>query len=229
LPNQVFAAAHHRWIPAFAGLTLAAVVAIAGVAQAQEIVPPADRNVTPPGITPGPSGEGPLIREPTPPPPPEQPRWRRYFLPVTIDAATFVIDGKLTIRVSGATPPEIGDTCTFAGGETWPCGRTALHALRMFLRGRAIECLFPYAPDLVEVTAPCRVGETDIGTWLLRSGWARPNDLATEEYRTVFAEARCANVGLWQGAGRPADCPALQPPAELQIADVAPGSPWIPD
>jgi endonuclease YncB( thermonuclease family) len=219
----VFAAAHRRWIPAFAGI-----VAIAGVAQAQEIVPPADRDVTPPGITPGPPADGLLVREPVPPAPPEPPRWRRYFLPVTTDAATFVIDGKLTIRVSGVTPPDAGETCTFAGGETWPCGRTALHALRMFLRGRAVECLFPYEPGLVDVTAPCRVGETDIGAWLLGSGWAIPNDLATAEYRQAHAAARCGNAGLWRGAARPADCPAVQSPADTPV-EAEPTNPWLPD
>ena len=198
---------------------------------AQEIVPPAARDVTPPGVTPGPSVDGPLLREAVPPPPPEPPRWRRYFLPPTTDAATFVIDGKLTIQVSGVTPPAVDDTCTFAGGEQWPCGRTALHALRMFLRGRAVECLFPYADSLTEVTAPCRVGGMDIGGWLLASGWAKPNELATGEYRETAAVARCSNLGLWQGAERPSDCP--QPvqsdvPREIESGE-PPSSPWLPD
>jgi hypothetical protein len=41
------------------------------------------RNVTPPGMTPGPAGDGPLVREPTAPLPPAEARWRRYFLPVS--------------------------------------------------------------------------------------------------------------------------------------------------
>ncbi len=36
-----------------------------------ELVEPAVRNVTPPGMTPGPEVDGPLIREPVPPPPPD--------------------------------------------------------------------------------------------------------------------------------------------------------------
>src|SRR5439155_22565499 len=62
-----------------------------------EIVPPPSRNVTPPGMTPGPEGVGPLIREEEPSireelpaPPPEWPRWHRFVLPETTDAATFV-------------------------------------------------------------------------------------------------------------------------------------------
>jgi endonuclease YncB( thermonuclease family) len=201
---------------------------------AQEIVPPTVRNVTPPGVTPGPAGEGPLIREAPPPKPPEPPKWRRFFLPETADAATFVIDGKLTIQVSGVTPPAVDDVCAFPDGSPWPCGRTALHALRMFLRGRAVECYFPPLGEAVEVVAPCRVGETDLGHWLLESGWARANDLSTDEYLSASATARCANLGIWQGAGRPDYCPepaALEvvPDEPLDATPSEPVSPWLPD
>lgn len=184
----------------------AAVLILASSVQAQETVAPAIRDVTPPGITPGPAVDGPLIREAVPPPPPEPARWRRYHLPETADAATFVVDGGLTIRVSGVTPPALDATCRFADGEAWPCGRSALHALRMFLRGRAIECYFPPPGDAVAVIAPCRVGETDIGRWLLASGWAQPNDLATDDYVGATAEAQCARLGIWQGEARPDYC-----------------------
>ncbi len=206
-----------------------ALLASASGALPQETVAPAVRDVTAPGITPGPSGNGPLVREAVPAPPPEPPRWRRYFLPATVDAGTFVIDGRLTIRVSGVAPPAVDHTCTFAGGEAWPCGRTALHALRMFLRGRAIECLFPYADALAEVTAPCRVGATDLGAWLLSSGWAEPDELATDAYRAAALAARCAKLGLWRGAERPRGCPEPDTPAPDMELGEAPASPWLPD
>jgi endonuclease YncB( thermonuclease family) len=219
-------------VSAARALILALVVA-AQPASAQDIVAPAVRDVTPPGVTPGPKGEGPLIREPTPPRPPEPPRWRRYFLPTTTDAATFAIDGRLAIRISGVTPPSVDGDCSFSDGETWPCGRTALHAFRMFLRRRAVECYFPPVNDIAEVTAPCRVGETDLGRWLLAAGWARTNALATGEYRPAEAEARCANAGIWQGSARPDDCPARSEPepyvqAEPDVYESDAG-PWLPD
>jgi endonuclease YncB( thermonuclease family) len=191
---------------------LAAFLASASPAAAQapspspEIVAPAARDVTPPGITPGPSGEGPLTREAVPPPPPDPPRWRRFFLPKTTDAATFKVEQR-TIRIAGVTVPTRDEICGGAGGE-WPCGRTALYSLRMFLRGRAIECFYPHADTAVEITAPCRVGETDLGLWLLEQGWAKPGDYATDEYRAAAAEARCKGRGLWRGTKPDAACPA---------------------
>jgi endonuclease YncB( thermonuclease family) len=217
-------------VSAFRALVLALLFA-ASSATSQEIVAPAVRDVTPPGMTPGPKGEGPLIREAVPPRPPAPPRWRRYFLPETTDAATFRIDGRLTIRISGATPPPVGETCAFADGAPWPCGRTALHALRMYLRGRAIECYFPPVDGVAEVTAPCRVGGADLGAWLLAAGWARPNDLATDAYLTAAAGARCANLGIWRGAERPDYCPprpVSEPEPAPEVFESA-ASPWLPD
>jgi endonuclease YncB( thermonuclease family) len=173
-----------------------------------EIVQPADRNVTPHGVTPGPSVDGPLVRVPAPPKPPEPPRWQRFFLPETIDAATFKI-GDDTIRVSGVTPPPADQVCKRADGSDWPCGESALHNLRMFLHGRAVECYFPFVEGAADVVAPCRVGGIDIGSWLLTQGWARPDNLATDEYRHLAEAARCARRGIWQGETPPASCAAI--------------------
>ena len=183
--------------------------AVCGGALAQtsgvEIVRPADRNVTPPGILPGPVIDGPLVREQVPVPAADPVRWHRFFLPVTSDAATFVIE-ELTIRISGVTPPELDISCALADGSPWPCGRTARHALRMFLRGRAVECYFPYAPEVTDVVAPCRVGKNDLGAWLLGNGWAAVSTLATDDYRETEHGARCAQIGIWRGQVRPEDC-----------------------
>lgn len=186
---------------------LAATPPAAAPAEEPEIVPKATRDVTPPGVTPGPEVEGPLVREPLPPPEPEPAKWRRFFLPVTTDAGTFRA-GKLTIRVSGVDPVAVDQTCRRANGEEWPCGKTALHALRMFLRGRAIECYFPAPGAAEQVIAPCRVGQTDLGTWLLAQGWATPNDYATDEYRAAAMESRCERHGMWQGSAPDGNCPA---------------------
>lgn len=179
-------------------------------ASAEVVILPPTRDVTPPDMTPGPKVVGPLERVAPPPAPPPKARWWRFFLPATTDAATFASGGK-TIHVAGAEPPPVDAACPLADGGAWPCGRTALHSLRMFLRGRAIECYFPEVSDLTDVTAPCRVGQTDIGLWLLSQGWARPNDLATDDYRAAAGAALCAGRGIWRGQAAPADCP---PPAE---------------
>ena len=176
-----------------------------------EFVTPKMRDVTPPGIIPWPQGQGPLVREETRPNAgaragePQTPRWHRFYLVQTTDAATFDADGMI-IRVSGVTSPEVADTCALADGASWPCGRSARHASRMFVRGRAVECYFPFVDSLQEITAPCRVGGADLGLWLVTRGWARTSDLATDAYREAEGQARCSGSGLWRAVPPGADC-----------------------
>jgi endonuclease YncB( thermonuclease family) len=171
-----------------------------------EIVPPPSRDVTPPGVTPAPGGEGPLTREVVPPPPPEAARWRRFHLPVTLDSATFLVNG-MTIAISGVEAPLVTGTCETDAGEIWPCGRIALFSLRKFLKGRDVECYFPSPGDAKQVIAPCRVGATDLGEWLVQDGWATPTDMATDAYRTAADTARCRRLGVFRGTKPPSACP----------------------
>jgi len=181
-------------------LIVLSMIAAGTVASAQTgpvVVAPATRDVTPPGVTPGPAGEGPLVRKPTPPPPPDPPRWRKFFLPKTSDASTLHVD-KRTIRISGVDAPAADAICHRTDGSEWPCGRAALYAFRMFIGGRAVECYFPGIEDAVDITAPCRIGKTDLGLWLAQQGWVTPSDLATDDYRKAAEDARCAERGLWR-------------------------------
>lgn len=198
--------------------TLIVAVTTAGAQRSvPEVVAPASRDVTPPGVTPGPAGDGPLIREPTPPPPPEPLRWRKFFLPKTSDASTLHVDQR-TIHISGVTPPSADAVCQRTDGSEWPCGRAALYAFRMFIGGRAVECYFPSIEDVIDITAPCRIGRTDLGLWLAQQGWVMPDDLATDEYRKASEDARCAHRGLWRWTEQPATtCPEQ---AHGAVADV---------
>jgi len=179
---------------------------------ADELVAPATRDVSPPGITPSaPADGGPLIRVPVPPPPPPPPRWRRFFLPATSDAATFLA-GQLTIRIAGVSALPADATCTLSSGATWPCGQTALYSFRRFLHGRAVECyMAPPTDGQVTVTAPCRIGPIDLASWLLTAGWAKPaSGDASADAAAAYAAA-CAGIGIWRGTPPPSDCPPTAP------------------
>jgi endonuclease YncB( thermonuclease family) len=178
--------------------------AIAGAA-AEELVQRAVRNVTPPGMTPGPAVTGPLIREEEPEPPPDAARWHRFSLPETTDAATFKVKDQL-IRISGVEPPKRADLCK-AGNESWPCGATALHSFRIFIGGRDVECYYPAPQGQADIVAPCRVGKTDLGLWLLTAGWGSAGHYATEAYRKAADAARCARRGIWRDTAADGTCP----------------------
>jgi endonuclease YncB( thermonuclease family) len=174
-----------------------------------EVVPRATRNVTPPGVTPGPEVDGPLLRErpPEPEQKPEAGRWRRFVLPETTDAATFHVRD-VTIRISGVDPVPVDRVCERADGEAWPCGQTALLSFRRFLGGRPVECYFPPIDQATEIIAPCRIGQIDLGEWVLRQGWGTPNQYATDAYRAAAVEGRCERLGIWRGAAADGTCPA---------------------
>jgi len=76
----------------------------------------------------------------------------------------------------------------------------------MLLRGRAVECFFPPPGEAIEIIAPCRVGATDLGLWLLSQGWGEPDQYATDDYRQAAQAARCAGRGLWRGASPDPSC-----------------------
>ncbi len=80
----------------------------------------------------------------------------------------------------------------------------------MFLHGRAVECFLPSLDGIDRAIAPCRIGQTDIGWWLLRQGWATPDDNATEEYRTAAHEAHCDRLGMWRGTAADPSCPVAK-------------------
>jgi endonuclease YncB( thermonuclease family) len=205
-------------------LGLATVAAVAQELEG-EVVPPASRDVTPPGVTPAPAGPGPLVREYVPPPPPpvralvpaplvREPasdplRWHRFVLPETADAATFVVDGR-SIRIAGVFALARSATCRNAAEEDWPCGDIALEALRHFLLGRPVECSFLGADNSDPLIVPCRVGRTDLGSWLLKQGWAKAGSQASLQYRQAADDARCGNRGLWRDTDERAACMAIK-------------------
>ncbi len=171
-----------------------------------EMVAPAVRDVTAPGMTPGPRIDRPMVRQPVPEPPPLPPRWRRFFGVVAVDAGTLDL-GPRRLKLAGIAAPAADADCTPDAAPSWPCGRAALTAFRLFLRSRAIECFLP--PETLDdpVVGPCRLGETDLANWLVAQGWAEPAATAPEELRLAAARASCSGAGIWRGRAS-GDCPA---------------------
>jgi endonuclease YncB( thermonuclease family) len=168
-----------------------------------EAVSRAVRNVTPPGVTPGPAVTGPLIRiaPPPAPPPPRPARSERVYHPIVVSAGVIKAGGR-DIHLAGVVAPEFDTTCG-QGSAAWPCGRMARAALRQFIRGRAVECAVPPGADEIPSPGTCSVGGKSLSEWLVAQGWARPAGAA---YAALEDAARRARLGLWSG-GRPGGQP----------------------
>jgi endonuclease YncB( thermonuclease family) len=199
------------------------------------------RNVAPDDILPPPPVSGPLKRvEPRLPELPrrEIPTEITFHQPMVIDAGSFRTK-KLTIRLAGITAPRLEETCPSRLGGSWPCGVRARTALRALVRRHAITC------DNMEETAGgliranCRRRDTDLATWMVEQGWARPGDGAPQAMTEAFEAARAARKGLWQLDWRTDRPPAGSAPAPgAATPDIAPllggepveivDTPWYP-
>jgi endonuclease YncB( thermonuclease family) len=169
----------------------------------REVVSRAVRNVTPPGVTPGPTVTGPLVRV-VPPQSRRSPRparVQRVYHPIVVSAGVIKAGGR-DIELAGVAAPDFDATCG-EGAAAWPCGRMARAALRQFIRGRAIECAVPPGADEIPSVGSCSVGGENLSEWLVSKGWARPVGAI---YAPLEAPARQARLGLWSD-GRPGGQP----------------------
>lgn len=199
------------------------------------------RNVAPDDILPPPPVSGPLKRvEPRLPELPrrEIPTEITFHQPMVIDAGSFRTK-KLTIRLAGITAPRLEETCPSRLGGSWPCGVRARTALRALVRRHAITCdnMEETAGGLVR--ANCRRRDTDLATWMVEQGWARPDEGAPQTMTQAFEAARAARKGLWQLDWRTDLPPAGSAPAPgAAMPDIAPllggeaveivDTPWYP-
>jgi endonuclease YncB( thermonuclease family) len=160
-----------------------------------------------------------LIPEPAPVEP------RRFFRVVVSDAGT-LIAGDRTLRLADVDVPAADAECGDAAGNRWSCGTRARTALRRFVRHRAVECLplgeVGFGSDDAEVSVVrCRVGRTDIATWLVENGWAAPADAAAPTLAALGETARDENLGLWQTEPKGLDDPDDDDALGGAAADVA--------
>ncbi|RIX99199.1 hypothetical protein D3218_15630 [Aureimonas flava] len=127
-------------------------------------------------------------------PDPDKPAFRLFARPIAVDAGTLKA-GEFTLRVAGVQPVARSARCT-DGAQAWPCATRARTALRGWLRGRSVLCaVTPAEAQAIEITAPCLLGEEDVGDWVVRNGWARA--ASGSRYEAAESEAREARRGVW--------------------------------
>lgn len=174
--------------------------------------------------------KAPEVKQVIPEPAPVEPR--RFFRVVVADAGTLVA-GDRTLRLADVDVPAADAECGDAAGNRWSCGTRARTALRRFVRHRAVECL-PLGEvgfgslDADVAVVRCRVGRTDIATWLVEHGWAAPADAAAPALATLGATARDENRGLWQTEPKGLDEPDDEGAIDGAATDAAPPEGTVP-
>src|SRR5690606_1343562 len=87
-----------------------------------------------------------------------------------IDGDTIQIHGK-RIRLWGIDAPEGRQLC-FIEGKAWRCGSKSANALADYLAARTVSCEKKDTDRYGRTVAVCKVADEDVGSWLVRSGWA---------------------------------------------------------
>lgn len=119
-----------------------------------------------------------------------------------IDGDTIEIHGQ-RIRLWGIDAPEGGQRC-FRDGKPWRCGTDAANALSSFLGARTVSCNEKDRDRYGRMVAVCTVAGQDIGTWLVREGWAL--DYVTYSGGAYVSQEDAAETGrngIWQGEFEP--------------------------
>jgi len=176
--------------------------------------PPEDA-VDPERAVPPPAGEQPLERiapraplselslaVPPKPKAPEDLAGGPLFRPVAEAAGVIAVKGH-SLTVSGIEVVEPDETCTDSAGKDWPCGALARTAFRSFLRGRAVTCAAPDKAGAVR----CRIGNQDIGGWLVENGWARASK--GSPYEEAAGKASHSRKGIYGPAPDMAGVPPV--------------------
>jgi endonuclease YncB( thermonuclease family) len=110
---------------------------------------------------------------------------------VVVDGDTLRI-GAASIRLWGIDAPEGGQIC----GAHEP-GQAATKALLTFINGRSVICTKKSQDRYRRIVATCSVGGTDLGGFMVQSGWAWDySRYANGAYAKLEAEAADRGAGV---------------------------------
>jgi endonuclease YncB( thermonuclease family) len=127
---------------------------------------------------------------------------KRYFKVRVRDAGTLeaglLPTDTVLIRLEGIDAREADETCKKENGASWPCGAKARAALIRFIRSRAVTCTLPQGGETKDFAARCSVIGQDLSIWLVRQGWATPQNGAEPELAKALDAAKTERLGFWQ-------------------------------
>ena len=123
---------------------------------------------------------------------------KRYYR-VTVRDGGELQSGGVVIRLAGIAARDADATCKDEKGKSWRCGAAAKAALTRLIRARAVTCELPKGGEHNIFIARCSVAGTDLSTWLVRRGWAKPKDPKEPALAKAAEEAEAERIGLWRG------------------------------
>lgn len=112
------------------------------------------------------------------------------------DGDTFVLGGQ-QVRLWGIDAPEYDQPC-MKGAVSIPCGDISEAVLESFIGSAVPECEKVATDKLGRWVAKCHVGGSDLGSLMVRSGWAMDyNRYSKGAYSSEENAAKSEKRGLW--------------------------------
>ncbi len=130
--------------------------------------------------------------------------WRGGWFPTEAGRFT-AIDGdslrkgKDEYRLHAIDAPELRQDCETANGESYPCGRRALEALRRLLSEGELSCRLLETDRYGRSVSVCTLGTKDIADEMVRMGWAVAYRQHGRDYVAAEEDASSQRRGMWQG------------------------------
>ena len=116
-----------------------------------------------------------------------------------LDADTIEISGN-KVRLNGIDAPETSQRCKNGNQIFYNCGKMATTELKKLVSSmpdKAIKCTAIGTDEYGRIIGDCTIGQININSWLVRSGWA----LAYRNYSMKYVEdeefARTSQNGVW--------------------------------
>ena len=126
-----------------------------------------------------------------------KPTTKTYYRVTVPDGGTLEA-GEVVIKLDGIVARPADAQCQDEKG-TWPCGAAAKAALRRLVRARAVVCALPEKAEQKSFTMRCAVSGTNLSTWMVRQGWAKPIDPPEPALADAARAAKSERIGLWRG------------------------------
>jgi endonuclease YncB( thermonuclease family) len=127
-----------------------------------------------------------------------KPTTKTYYRVTVPDSGTLEA-GEVVIKLDGIVARPADAQCQDEKGKSWPCGAAAKAALRRLVRARAVVCVLPETAEQKSFTTRCAVSGTDLSTWMVRQGWAKPNEPPEPALADAARAAKSERIGLWRG------------------------------
>ena len=122
----------------------------------------------------------------------------RFYRVTVRDGGTLETRGDMVIKLDDIDAYAADQTCKDAKERTWACGMRARAALTRLIRGRAVVCKVPATGKAKSVAARCTLAGTDLSTWMVSQGWAKPAAPAEPKLAKAAEAARKKKIGVWR-------------------------------